>query len=169
MAAQLGRGKGIIMIRQPSSRTGENPPYGVIGGIEETSASFEARSAPQFCPTNGENAEDSVAGFSESLYERQFWRWRRKRVQKRCHFMYKVVHLPDIRTHPASGGSLPVNSPGLAVAAELDLRPLMLEEGGACRAEQRCELGPGEAANRPATVFTRHRRSEAIMLPAITA
>ena len=30
---------------QPSSRTGENPPYG-IGGINETSASFEARSAP---------------------------------------------------------------------------------------------------------------------------
>src|SRR5215831_6504013 len=27
----------------PSSRTGENPPYGMIGGIEETSASFEAR------------------------------------------------------------------------------------------------------------------------------
>ena len=31
---------------QPSSRTGENPPYGMIGGIKETSASFEARSAP---------------------------------------------------------------------------------------------------------------------------
>ena len=31
---------------QPSSRTGENPPYGMIGGIMETSASFEARSAP---------------------------------------------------------------------------------------------------------------------------
>src|SRR6516165_8539193 len=33
--------------RHPSSRTGENPPYGMIGGIEETSASFEARSAPR--------------------------------------------------------------------------------------------------------------------------
>ena len=33
---------------QPSSRTGENPPYGMIGGIEETSASFEARSAPRY-------------------------------------------------------------------------------------------------------------------------
>src|SRR5450432_1617481 len=32
---------------QPSSRTGENPPYGMIGGIEETSASCEARSAPR--------------------------------------------------------------------------------------------------------------------------
>ena len=28
------------LIRQPSSRTGENPPYGMIGGIEETSASL---------------------------------------------------------------------------------------------------------------------------------
>src|ERR1019366_2068704 len=35
------------LICQPSSRTGENPPYGMIGGIEETSASFEARSAPR--------------------------------------------------------------------------------------------------------------------------
>src|SRR5580693_3735436 len=37
--------------RHPSSRTGENPPYGMIGGIEETSASFEARSAPRSHPT----------------------------------------------------------------------------------------------------------------------
>jgi hypothetical protein len=36
---------------QPSSRTGENPPYGMIGGIEETSASFEARSAHRSYPT----------------------------------------------------------------------------------------------------------------------
>jgi hypothetical protein len=38
---------------QPSSRTGENPPYGMIGGIEETSASFEARYAPRSYPTSG--------------------------------------------------------------------------------------------------------------------
>ena len=36
---------------QPSSRIGENPPYGMIGGIEETSASCEARSAPRSYPT----------------------------------------------------------------------------------------------------------------------
>src|SRR5713101_9854238 len=29
----------------------ENPPYGMIGRIEETSASFEARSAPRSHPT----------------------------------------------------------------------------------------------------------------------
>jgi hypothetical protein len=38
---------------QPSSRTGVNPPYGMTGGIEETSASFEARSAPRSYPTQG--------------------------------------------------------------------------------------------------------------------
>jgi hypothetical protein len=38
---------------QPSSRIGENPPYGMIGRVEETSASFEARSAPQLYPTAG--------------------------------------------------------------------------------------------------------------------
>ena len=31
---------------QPWSRTGENPPYGILEGTMETSASFEARSAP---------------------------------------------------------------------------------------------------------------------------
>ena len=39
------------LICQPFSRTGENPPYGILGGIEETSASFEARSAPRSYPT----------------------------------------------------------------------------------------------------------------------
>jgi hypothetical protein len=34
---------------QPSSCTGENPPYGMIGRVEETSASFEAR--PRLDPT----------------------------------------------------------------------------------------------------------------------
>ena len=36
---------------QPSSRTRENPPYGMIKGNEETSASFEVRSAPRSYPT----------------------------------------------------------------------------------------------------------------------
>jgi hypothetical protein len=37
---------------QPSSRIGENPPYGMIGRVVETSASFEARSAPRSYPTS---------------------------------------------------------------------------------------------------------------------
>ena len=49
MADVLGRPR---LKGQPSSRTGENPPYGMIGGIEETSASFEARSAPRSYPTD---------------------------------------------------------------------------------------------------------------------
>ena len=36
---------------QPCSRNEENSPYGMIGGIVETSASFEARSAPRSYPT----------------------------------------------------------------------------------------------------------------------
>src|SRR5262245_8166939 len=36
-----------------SSRIGENPPYGMIGRVEETSASYEARSAPRPYPTRG--------------------------------------------------------------------------------------------------------------------
>ena len=38
-------------ISRPWSRTGENPPYGILGGTMETSASFEARSAPSSYPT----------------------------------------------------------------------------------------------------------------------
>ena len=38
-------------IRRPWSRTGENPPYGILGRTMETSASFEARSAPSSHPT----------------------------------------------------------------------------------------------------------------------
>ena len=48
LEAVLGRPR---LKGQPSSRTGENSPYGMIGGIEETSASFEARSAPRSYPT----------------------------------------------------------------------------------------------------------------------
>ena len=42
------------LIRQPFSRNGENSPYGMLGGIVETSASFEARSAPRSYPTCSE-------------------------------------------------------------------------------------------------------------------
>ena len=39
-------------ISRPWSRTGENPPYGILGGTMETSASFEARLAPLLYPTD---------------------------------------------------------------------------------------------------------------------
>src|SRR5215472_585172 len=38
---------------RPWSRTGENPPYGILGEAMETSASSEARSAPLPYPTVG--------------------------------------------------------------------------------------------------------------------
>jgi hypothetical protein len=56
------------LICQPSSRTGQNPPYGMIGRIEETSASFEARSAPRSHPTEAEvEWRDAKHMFNESL------------------------------------------------------------------------------------------------------
>src|SRR6202162_4902736 len=42
---------------QPCSRTGENPQSGMIGGIVETSASSEARSAPRSSPTGSDLAD----------------------------------------------------------------------------------------------------------------
>src|SRR5215469_2719367 len=49
---------------QPSSRTGENPPYGMIGGTVETSASFEARYAPLSYPTTGKENSESILASS---------------------------------------------------------------------------------------------------------
>ena len=43
---------------QPCSRNEENSPYGMIGGIVETSASFEARSAPRSYPTASPRADN---------------------------------------------------------------------------------------------------------------
>src|SRR2546422_5010270 len=63
---------------RPWSRTGENPPYGILGGTMETSASFEARSAPSSYPTahlreeeeqrtlHGAAADDSQTTASEA-------------------------------------------------------------------------------------------------------
>src|ERR1700681_856000 len=51
-ASLIRRNKGRPRsISRPWSRTGENPPYGILGRTMETSASFEARSAPSSYPT----------------------------------------------------------------------------------------------------------------------
>jgi hypothetical protein len=50
------------LIRQPFSRNGENSPYGMLGGIVETSASFEARSAPRSYPTGKEPVRPRTGG-----------------------------------------------------------------------------------------------------------
>ena len=47
-------------IGQPSSRTGENPPYGMIGGIKETSASSRSPVRALILPDCGGRSEMSV-------------------------------------------------------------------------------------------------------------
>ncbi len=49
----MGASERRCLTCQPSSRTGENPPHGMIRGTVETSASFEARYAPLSYPTAG--------------------------------------------------------------------------------------------------------------------
>src|SRR6266487_3286745 len=50
--AKTSRYSGRPRLRyRPWSRTGENPPYGILGGTVETSASCEARYAPPSHPT----------------------------------------------------------------------------------------------------------------------
>jgi hypothetical protein len=55
-------------IFRPLSRTGENPPYGISGETMETSASFEARSAPWSYPTANQRTQGSVRGVSGNRY-----------------------------------------------------------------------------------------------------
>jgi hypothetical protein len=49
-----------LPISRPWSRTGENPPYGILGGTMETSASFEARSAPSSYPTATQSSRSDI-------------------------------------------------------------------------------------------------------------
>src|ERR1700693_4478962 len=51
-------GSPIDVVGQPCSRTRENPPYGMRGEIEKTSASLEARSAPR--PTLPEAGHNNI-------------------------------------------------------------------------------------------------------------
>jgi hypothetical protein len=53
---------------QPFSRNEENSPCGMIGGIVETSASFEARSAPRSYPTNRGSLDGRVGSISTLIY-----------------------------------------------------------------------------------------------------
>src|SRR5215831_8043055 len=67
---------------QPSSRIGENPPYGMRAGIEETSASCEARYAPRSYPTTWVKTQLHTAGLVERAKRRGAHR--RKRERKPC-------------------------------------------------------------------------------------
>jgi hypothetical protein len=55
------RGRPRLIFR-PLSRTGENPPYGILGEAMETSASFEARSAPLSHPSVSSARTDLCGG-----------------------------------------------------------------------------------------------------------
>src|SRR3984893_9188458 len=57
----------LRLISRPWSRTGENPPYGISGGTMETSASFEARSAPSSYPTASQFLVPREGGSRHSL------------------------------------------------------------------------------------------------------
>src|SRR5436305_14225066 len=60
---------------QPCSRIGENPPYGMIGGIEETSAS--SKPDPRLDPTRQSGFERPAAlrnfGRPMSAFHKQTW------------------------------------------------------------------------------------------------
>src|SRR5215831_4508916 len=61
------------LICTPSSRTGENPPYGMIERTVETSASFEARSAPlSYSPAGGAEQSASLPRQTELVGSNQF-------------------------------------------------------------------------------------------------
>jgi hypothetical protein len=57
------------LIYRPSSRTGENPLSGMIGGTMETAASFEARFAPWSYPARSRWQQGLVASCEDSSNE----------------------------------------------------------------------------------------------------
>src|SRR5439155_26694004 len=69
---------------QPSSRTGENPPYGMIGEAMETSASFEARSAPSPYPTACHNLRSPTLAPAPRLARGRFGGAMRRRPRARA-------------------------------------------------------------------------------------
>jgi len=77
------RGRPRLIFR-PLSRTGENPLYGILGEAMETSASFEARSAPLPYPTvsrartdpRGGRAATSVPTATRFLFRNDSVEWR---------------------------------------------------------------------------------------------
>jgi len=69
--AKISRHSGRPCLRyRPWSRTGENPPYGILGGTVETSASCEARYAPPSYPTRA-IAYSTIFHFSFSIERRR--------------------------------------------------------------------------------------------------
>src|SRR5262249_49946247 len=58
------------LIRQPSSRNGENPPCGMIGGTMETAASFEVRNAPSSYPTTRDQNHPETRYQKQTKYAR---------------------------------------------------------------------------------------------------
>jgi hypothetical protein len=57
------------LIYRPSSRTGENPLSGMIGGTMETAASFEARFAPWSYPATSRWQQGLIATCKDSSNE----------------------------------------------------------------------------------------------------
>jgi hypothetical protein len=53
-----------VLAGSKKSAGGENPPYGILGEAMETSASFEARSAPLPYPTTGKESSESILASS---------------------------------------------------------------------------------------------------------
>ena len=79
------------------SRTGENPPYGIFGGTMETSASFDARSAPSSYPTASESAVLEVLRLTPVAWRLSGRRLRRRsgpRERAHSHAHHLTFRLP---------------------------------------------------------------------------
>jgi hypothetical protein len=64
----VGSREGAVLHTQPSSRIGENPPYGMIGRVEETTASSKPGLAPRSYPTAGGGARGNSRPYHEECH-----------------------------------------------------------------------------------------------------
>jgi hypothetical protein len=81
---------------QPSSRNGENPPCGMIGGTMETAASFEVRNAPSSYPTKLLKEPSLPRAYSPI---RRIFRVQRRRAPLRCNLQLGY-HLLQVYAGP---------------------------------------------------------------------
>src|SRR6202030_4031431 len=100
---------------QRASRTGENPPYGMRGGIEETSASCEARYAPRSYPPSYCRA---ILRFSHSSTAGNCCAEKSASVMIRSYDRAATMRPPEV----AWAGAKPTSSAACAASVKLVIR-----------------------------------------------
>src|SRR5438876_3394884 len=92
---------------QPCSRIGENPPYGMLGGIEETSAS--SKPDPRLDPTRLRGACDETHVPTATAHRASRFLWTANKVL----FFRVIVGTQDFASYTTVGGDRSLRGTGI--------------------------------------------------------